>query len=486
VHGDFIVVGSGSAGGTIADRLSGRGAGVVLVEAGPDFPEEEAFPPAFYVGGALTGERGAGSGAPSPDLDWGYWSEPMPNGRRLPLLRGKLVGGSSMANGCIAVRARPDDFHRWVAAGAEGWTWDRLRPVFEVVERELSVKPYARELWLPVQELFAQGCQEMGFRWAQDFNADDAWNGVVGPWPRNRRNEIRQGTLNTYIRRARSRPQFSVVDRMLVDRVVVEHDRAVGVRCVDRHGRIAELRADHVVLSAGAYGSAPILLRSGIGPAAELAAHQIRPIVDLPVGRRLLDHPGVAMPVQVGPPYARMGWPTLSTASRGSDYWGIPMPADGERGLVAFAFFLALTDQIDGTLRLRSADPTDAPEIDHGYWRVVESGAFDGVWDEFQTLMRTPAFRAADARDAIPDVDLRTRLMTTMNSGQHPAGGCAIGSVVSPDLAVHGIEALTVADASVFPAHVTNNPNLTVHVVGEIAAAVLAGRAGVTTAATAT
>jgi choline dehydrogenase len=141
---DFIVVGSGSAGGTVADRLSERGATVVLVEAGRDFPDEATFPPAFYVGGATHGEGGAGSGAPSPDMDWGYRSEALPNGRRLPLLRGRLVGGSSMANGCIAVRAKPDDFDRWVAAGADGWTWEQLRPVFELVERELSVKPYPR------------------------------------------------------------------------------------------------------------------------------------------------------------------------------------------------------------------------------------------------------------------------------------------------------------------------------------------------------
>jgi choline dehydrogenase len=472
---DFIVVGAGTGGGTIADRLSEHGATVVLLEAGPDFPNEATSPPAFYPGGALHGEGGAGSGPPSPDLDWGYTSEPLPTGRRLPLPRGKLVGGSSMSNGCVAVRGKPDDFARWVAAGADGWTWERLEPIFELVERELSVKPYPRELWLPIQELFADACLEIGFRWEDDLNAPDAWDGVVGPWPRNRRNEVRLGTLNTYIRRARPRANFSVRGRTLVDRVLLEGDRAVGVRCIDQQGQPFELRAEHVVLCAGAYGSAPILLRSGIGPADELSSLGIVPAVDLPVGRGLREHPGVTMPVLVEPAYARMGWPTLSTASRGRTYWGIPLTADGEQGLVRLSFFLGLTDEIDGTIRLSSDDPTAAPLIDHGYWQVVQRGAFANVLDDYASLLRTVALRKAGAKDAMDGVELTDRVPRLVSTGTHPAGGCGIGSVVDPSLAVRGVHGLTVADASVFPAHVTNNPNLTVHVVGEVAATVLTG-----------
>lgn len=472
---DYIIVGSGSAGGTLADRLTETGAGVVLIEAGPDFPDEEKHPPAFYVGGALHGEGGAGSGPPSPDMDWGYTSEPLPNGRRLRLSRGKLVGGSSMANGCVAVRAKPSDFDAWVAAGAEGWTWDNVRPIFEQVEADLSVNAYPRELWLPIQELFAEACEELGFRWLDDLNTPEAWDGVVGPWPRNRRNEIRQGALNTYIRRARRRQNFSIQSHTLVDRVVIEHHRAVGVHCLARDGSSFDLRASHVVLSAGAYGSAPILLRSGVGPAEELKALGIEVLVDLPVGRGLRDHPGVAMPVRVEGKYARMGWPTLSTASRSSAYWGIPMAVDGEGGVVALAFFLGLRDELDGQIGLASADPTVPPVIEHGYWNVVGQGAFGPVWDDYQALLATSAFRGASAQDILGETSMEDRLLRMMSSGAHPAGGCGVGSVVDSDLAVLGIERLSVADASVFPVHVTNNPNLTVHVVGEVAARVLAG-----------
>ena len=114
--------------------------------------------------------------------------------------------------------------------------------------------------------------------------------------------------------------------------------------------------------------------------------------------------------------------------------------------------------------------------IDHGYWAVAQNGAFESIWSDFQALLETDALRAAGARDIKPETPLRDRLLAGIGSGAHPVGGCAIGSVVDPDLAVLGIDGLTVADASVFPSHVSNNPNLTVHVVGEVAAAKLRAR----------
>jgi choline dehydrogenase len=467
------VVGSGSAGGTVAARLSEDPAcTVVLVEAGPDFPQEAERSPGFYTGGALRGERGAGGGAPIPQLDWAYLSEALPNGRRIALTRGRLMGGSSMVNGCVAVRARPSDFDGWVAAGADGWTWETVLPYYEVVERELSVRTYPRERWLPVQELYAEAAQEIGMRWHDDINAPDAWDGVVGPWPRNRRNEVRQGSLNTYVRQARPRENFAIVADALVDRVLLDGTRATGIRYVDAAGAAHELHADRVILSAGAYGSPPILLRSGIGPADELRALGIEAVVDLPVGRGLLDHPGIAMHVDVEPRFAMLGWPEYSVVGRGASYWSIPTAID-ESGTVAFAFFLGLLEGIHGSIALRSAAPDDPPVIDHGYWPLVETGAFERPWEDFNALLRTRALRAAGGRDARAGVGLRERLLDAVASGSHPAGGCAIGRVVSPDLEVLGVDGLTVADASVFPRHVTNNPNLTVHVVGELAAAKL-------------
>jgi choline dehydrogenase len=471
---DVIVVGSGSSGATLAARLSDDpGCRVLLIEAGPDFPEERSAPPAFLTGGAIIGEGGAGIGPPVPSLDWGYGSEPLPGGRRVALPRGRLVGGSSMVNGCVAARPRPADLDGWEQAGASGWGWRDMLPYLELVERDVPIMRYPPELWLPFQRTFVDACTELGFRYLEDLNAPDAWDGVVGPWPRNRRNEIRQGTLVTHIRRVRDRPNLIIRDNALVDRVLIDGGRASGVVYADRDGQGDRAHADRVVLCAGAYGSGPILLRSGIGPADELSALGIAPAVDLPVGRGLLEHPGMFFQLTVAEGSARGGWPAMAVAARGDGWWAIPGVHDEERGIASIAMYLGVTDGVSGTIRLRSASPADAPIIDHGYADVIEEDRFDGVWSDYARLLATGALAAIGARDRASAMPLRERLLRWMMTGAHPAGGCSIGPVVTPDLHVHGVERLAVADASVFPRHVSNNPNLTCHMIGERMAAVL-------------
>ncbi len=482
---DVIVVGAGTSGGTVAARLSeDPRCRVLLIEAGPDFPDEADDPPEFFTGGAMQGLNGAGVGPATNTLDWNYESEALPGGRRVRLRRGRMVGGTSMINGCVAVRARPSDFDAWEDTGATGWSWTEMAAAYEAVEREIPILTYPEDLWLPFQRTFVQACVELGFRRHDHFNEPDAWDGVAGAWPRNRRNEIRQGSLVTYIRAARTRPNFEIRDRCLVDRVLHNGRRATGVTYLDGDGLRVEVDADHVVLAAGAYGSPAILLRSGIGPAAELAAHRIKCVIDLPVGRGLMEHPGFRWVLSVRDDQARIGWPAFAAAARGMGWWAIPGIVDQDAGHVSIAAFLALHEGPEGRIQLRSPAPDDAPVIHHGYVESVDAGAFDDLAVDIERLLQTDALRSIGACDVDAGPDVRERLRKGVLSGTHPAGGCAIGSVVGPDLSVLGIDRLTVADASVFPRHVSNNPNLTIHAVGERAAGFLSplrrSRSGIT------
>ena len=464
---DAIVVGSGAGGGVVAARLSEDPARrVLLLEAGPDFPNEATAPPAFYSGGNTLGGWFAGVGAPTPDLDWGHVSEPLADGRRVNLSRGRLAGGSTMVNASIWVRGAPADFADWVALGAEGWAWDDVLPFYERVEAELPPKLYPRERWQPLSHAFEEAYLEIGFRPVENLNQPDAWDGVVGPWPCNRRNEVRLGTLPTYIRAARPRPNFEIRGDTLVDRVLLAGERAAGV--VTAAGE--ELRAPLVVLAGGVYGSPAVLLRSGIGPADELRALGIEPRVELPVGRGLRDHPQCLFFLAAPPEVAQVGGSSFTVAARGDGFFSFPVPIDEEQGIVSVS--LALNRQPpDGSVTLASRDPNVLVRIDHRLQEVIDRGDFATAWKVFGRLAATDAFRrrgigGLDAGRALADI-LRERLAIAY----HPASTCAIGKVVDSRLRVLGVEGLIVADASVFPENIANNLNLTCCMVGERAAA---------------
>ena len=152
------------------------------------------------------------------------------------------------------------------------------------------------------------------------------------------------------------------------------------------------------------------------------------------------------------------------------------MALDQEAGLVGIGTFLALLDGPAGHIRLRSARPDDPPLIHHGFLETVEAGAFDGVVADIGRLLETDALRSVGAHDVDAGIDIRERLRHGVSTGTHPAGGCSIGMVVGSELELLGLDGLTVADASVFPRHISNNPNLTIHAIGERAAMFISGR----------
>jgi len=290
VDADVVVIGAGSAGCVLAARLSEQpGLQVLLLEAGPDYAEADDLPAELRDGSR-----------PAFTHDWGYRSEPGALGRSIDLNRARVVGGCSATNATFALRGHPDDYDGWAALGCTGWAFDEVLADFRRLEHDLDfpdrkwhgadgplpVRRYRKDERTAVQQAFLDAASLLGFPWVDDHNAPGAMG--AGPTPVNAVGGVRQSAALTYLAEARRRGNLTVMADAEVDRLVLDHGAARGARLID--GRV--VRAPLVVLSAGTYGSPAILLRSGVGPAPDLARLGIACVADRPgVGRNLIDHP---------------------------------------------------------------------------------------------------------------------------------------------------------------------------------------------------
>jgi choline dehydrogenase len=508
---DYVIVGAGSAGCVLANRLSAGGKhSVLLLEAGPKDSHIWIHIPLGY--GKLFKEK---------SVNWMYQTEPEPglHGRQVFQPRGKVLGGSSSINGLLYVRGQHEDYDRWRQRGNAGWGYEDVLPYFKKAENQQrgadeyhgANGPLPVSDWRhhdPLSEAFVKASVEAGFPFNPDFNG--ATQEGAGFFQTTTRRGRRASSAFSYLRPAKNRANLHIETDALAQRILFEGRRAKGVEYRQR-GQLRRATARREILvSSGAYNSPQLLQLSGVGPADLLRSHGIEVVLDSPgVGNDLQDHMQVrivtkcsqtitlndivASPIRsalAGVQWAalRKGPLTIAAGTSGAFFKTnprlaspdiqihfIPFSTDkmGEK-LHPFSGFSASVCQLRpesrGTLRIKSADPSQPPEIRINYLATeTDRRTFIDGLKILRNILAQPALKPYCVEEVYPgakvvsDEDLLEFSRNTGSTVYHPTSTCRMGNdplaVVDQRLKVRGVDGLRVVDASVMPDLMSGNTN---------------------------
>jgi choline dehydrogenase len=516
---DYVIIGGGTAGCVLANRLSADGhRKVLLLEAGPADRSLWIHLPIGY-----------GKTMFHKTLNWGFYTEPEPNmkDRRIYWPRGRTLGGSSSINGLIYIRGQATDYDHWAALGNDGWSWRDVLPFF--IRSEHNTRGASAThggdgpLWCSdiehkheLIEAIIEGAGQLGVPHTQDFNSGDQEG--VGYYQLFTRHGWRCSTAAAYLRPAEARGNLRIETEAHAAQLILDGRRAIGVK-YRRDGQMLEARASReVILSAGALQSPQLMLLSGVGPVDKLKRHGIEVVHDLPgVGENLQDHLQIRLMYKVAKPIttndelgsllgkARIGLQWLLTRSGplavGINQGGLFTKVLPESASPDVQFHFAtlsadmagaqphpwsgctfsvcqLRPESRGTLGLRSGDPFDSPFINANYLTTETDRRCTVEGVKFaRRLAATPALQRLLTSEYKPGADVQgddSLLDFARASGAtifHPSGTCKMGSdamaVTDQRLRVHGMTGLRVVDCSIMPTLVSGNTNAPVVMIAE-------------------